>query len=158
MLYDSVKSNDEKEDDDGVDDCVDDCFDECVDRHVDCCVNVAKEDGVDGSVDSGESHLTHLTHEADCGVRQNVCDPNKMKSSSVLFSAISNEGKEVSSGDDDGYRICFLVLFPEHFIHLEQQIYIIFQNLFFGSIFSKNGSRLISILVLDFQNFQNKIL
>eukprot|EP00957_Ditylum_brightwellii_P173870 13236951-Ditylum_brightwellii.AAC.1 len=51
---------------------------------------------VDGSVDGGESHLTNLTPEVDCGVKQNVCGPNVMKSRSVLHdSATSNEGKEV---------------------------------------------------------------
>eukprot|EP00957_Ditylum_brightwellii_P100895 7689910-Ditylum_brightwellii.AAC.1 len=35
--------------------------------------------GVDGSVDGGESHLTHLTHEVDCGVKQNACGPNETK-------------------------------------------------------------------------------
>eukprot|EP00957_Ditylum_brightwellii_P004759 362402-Ditylum_brightwellii.AAC.1 len=54
--------------------------------------------GVNGSVDGGESHLTHLTQEVDCGVterkKQNRSSPNSTKSRSVLYdSAISNEGK-----------------------------------------------------------------
>eukprot|EP00957_Ditylum_brightwellii_P121360 9255110-Ditylum_brightwellii.AAC.1 len=44
--------------------------------------------GVDGSVDGCEGHLTHLTHEVDCGVKQNTRGPNTTKSSSVLFSVI----------------------------------------------------------------------
>eukprot|EP00957_Ditylum_brightwellii_P189541 14428110-Ditylum_brightwellii.AAC.1 len=51
--------------------------------HVGCCVDVAKEDGVDGSVDGGESRLTYLTHDVDCCVkerkRQNACGLNATK-------------------------------------------------------------------------------
>eukprot|EP00957_Ditylum_brightwellii_P099023 7542918-Ditylum_brightwellii.AAC.1 len=57
--------------------------------------------GDDGSVDNGKRLLTHLTHEVDCGGKQNVSGPNATKSKSVFFSAISNEGKEVNGGDDD---------------------------------------------------------
>eukprot|EP00957_Ditylum_brightwellii_P101251 7715492-Ditylum_brightwellii.AAC.1 len=58
--------------------------------------------GVDGSVDGGESHITHLTHEVDCCVKQNASGTKETKSRSVLYgSVISNEGKEVSGGDDD---------------------------------------------------------
>eukprot|EP00957_Ditylum_brightwellii_P184840 14078205-Ditylum_brightwellii.AAC.1 len=75
---------------------VDDHFDVNVDGHVDFCIDVAKEDGVDGSVDDGESHLTHLTHEVDCGVKQSVCGMNTTAIRSVLYdSVISNEAKKV---------------------------------------------------------------
>eukprot|EP00957_Ditylum_brightwellii_P202038 15328314-Ditylum_brightwellii.AAC.1 len=35
--------------------------------------------GVNGSVNGGESHITHLTQEVDCGVKQNVCGTNATK-------------------------------------------------------------------------------
>eukprot|EP00957_Ditylum_brightwellii_P024403 1842415-Ditylum_brightwellii.AAC.1 len=91
----SAISNERKEIGGGDDDCVDDFFNANVDSYVDCCVDVAKEDGVNGSVDGGESHLTYCTNEVDCGVKQNVCGPNETKRRSVMFSAISNEEKEV---------------------------------------------------------------
>eukprot|EP00957_Ditylum_brightwellii_P042866 3244553-Ditylum_brightwellii.AAC.1 len=67
--------------------------------------------GVDGIVDGGESHLTHLTHEVDCGAKLNACGLNAMKSRSVLYdSVISNEGKEVGDGVDD----CVDAIFDAH--------------------------------------------
>eukprot|EP00957_Ditylum_brightwellii_P112123 8549190-Ditylum_brightwellii.AAC.1 len=58
VLYDSMKSTDAEEEDDGVDGCVDDCFNGCVNGRVDCCAG--KEDGVEDSADGGDNHLTHL--------------------------------------------------------------------------------------------------
>eukprot|EP00957_Ditylum_brightwellii_P188023 14314528-Ditylum_brightwellii.AAC.1 len=70
--------------------------------------------GVNGSIDGDESHFTHLTHEIDCSVKQNTCSPNETKSKSLLFSAISNEGKEVGGDDDDCVEGCFDVNVDDH--------------------------------------------
>eukprot|EP00957_Ditylum_brightwellii_P161906 12326577-Ditylum_brightwellii.AAC.1 len=60
VLFGSADSTDAKEDDECTngcfDRCVNDCFDGCV-----VCVDDAKEDGVNNSVDGGNKHLKHLT-------------------------------------------------------------------------------------------------
>eukprot|EP00957_Ditylum_brightwellii_P194088 14780971-Ditylum_brightwellii.AAC.1 len=75
--------------------------------------------GVDGGVDGGEIHFTHLTQEVDCCLmerkKQNVsgeCQDhevlNATKSRSVLYdSAKLNDGKEVIVGVDDCVDNCF---------------------------------------------------
>eukprot|EP00957_Ditylum_brightwellii_P147658 11244496-Ditylum_brightwellii.AAC.1 len=63
--------------------------------------------GINGGVDGGKNHLTHLTQEVDCCLMEkkkqnpiNECQdhevPNVTKSRSVLYGSVkSNDGKEV---------------------------------------------------------------
>eukprot|EP00957_Ditylum_brightwellii_P179805 13696898-Ditylum_brightwellii.AAC.1 len=58
--------------------------------------------GVDGSVDGGGSHLTHLTQTVDCHLKvrkeQNMCGPNATKSISVMNGSVKST---VAKEDDN---------------------------------------------------------
>eukprot|EP00957_Ditylum_brightwellii_P109835 8377588-Ditylum_brightwellii.AAC.1 len=75
--------------------------------------------GVDSSVDGGERHLTHLTQEVDCCVKerkkQNVHGRKSTKSRNVLCdSAISSKGKEFDNHVDGCVDNCFDGCFDSH--------------------------------------------